>query len=142
MGDHKDDELVLRAPEGKVRKKRKLMTVEDRLKSPTLSQRLLGKFMVDYHTRWGFPYAVSVAEVRDLGILKKLGAEWGEDAVSETIKLFFTSTDPQVRRCRFYNVPDFLYWAPKLRMAQSGGDIADKTASNIHEVSKAMGRKP
>lgn len=136
------DELTLRPPEGKIRKKRKPMTVDDRLASPTLSQRLLGRFMVRYHKKWGFPYAVSVAEVRDLGILKKLGEEWGEEATGETIDGFFESTDPQVRKCRFYNVPDFLYWAPKIRMAKTlGGDLAEKTAGNVHEITKAMGRK-
>lgn len=139
---HNDDELVLRAPEGKLRPRRKATSLEDRLKSKALSMRLLGKFMIAYEKRWGFPYAVTVAERRDLSILKKLGEEWGEDAVTETFDLFFTSTDPQVRRSRFYNVPDFLYWAPRLRMASRNGDVHDKTASNIHEISKAMGRKP
>jgi hypothetical protein len=136
-----DNELQLSAPGGTVRKSRKPVTIEQRLKSPALSMRLLGAFMLAYEKRWGFPYAVTVAEPRDLAIMKKLGAEWGEEAVASTVGLFFTSTDPQVQRCRFYNVPDFLYWAPKLRMAQSGGAVHEKTLGNVHEISKAMGRK-
>lgn len=143
-------ELVLQPTEGKVRKKRKSlgeMTVDERLKSPTLSQRLLGQFMLHYERRWGFPYFLVLnpktkAPTLDLKILGDLGEQWGEQVVIELIVLFFTTTDPQVRRCRSYNTKDFQYWAPKLRMSQHGGDVADKTASNIHEVSKAMGRKP
>lgn len=142
MADDKDDELVLHAPEGKVRPRRKRQTVDDRLQSKTMSNRLLGHFMVGYERKWGFPYPVSVAEPRDLSILKKLGAEWGEPAVAATIDLFFTTTDPKVTGREFnglYNVPNFLYWAPRLRMSAAGGDLTEKTASNVHEITKAMG---
>lgn len=156
---HKDDELIdvtelVLEPspaEGKVRKKRKPlseMTVDERLKSQTMSMRLLGHFMLNYERRWGHPYYLVLnkndSPSLDLKILGDLGDQWDEDVVIELIVLFFTTTDPQVRRSRSYNTRDFQFCAPKLRMSLTdrGADIADKTASNIHEVSKAMGRKP
>lgn len=157
MAKRKDDELIdvteleLTSPtvEGKVRKKRKplsAMTVDERLKSPTMSMRLLGHFMLNYQRRWGHPYYLVLNKNEspslDLKILGDFGAQWGEEVVIELIVLFFSTTDPQVRRSRSYNTRDFQFCASKLRMSSEGGDIADKTASNIHEVSKAMGRKP
>jgi hypothetical protein len=143
-------ELVLKPTEGKVRKKRKplsAMTIDERLKSPTMSMRLLGHFMRNYERRWSHPYYLVLNKHEspslDLKILGDMGEQWGEEVVVELIEEFFVSTDPQVRRSRSYNTRDFQFCAPKLRMSKhGGGDIADKTASNIHEVSKAMGRKP
>lgn len=144
-------ELVLSSPpaEGVVRKPRKAngdMTVAERLASKVLSQRLLGHFMTHYARKWGHPYYLVLdpktkSPRRDLKILGDFGDQWGEAATVRTIETFFTTTDPLVTRCRSYNTVDFQYHAPRLRQAQAGGGISDKTANNIHEISKAMGRK-
>jgi len=140
----RDEELELVAPEGKVRPKRKALThaeqVAQMLASTTESMQALGAFCVAWEGKWPFPYSLH-AKTRDLGILKKLCESWGLQAVVDTIRLFFTTTDPRVTRTN-YAVTDFQYHAARLRMAQAGGDINDKTAGNIHEISKAMGRKP
>jgi len=139
-----NDELVLHAPEGKLRPRRKQLThaekVQQMLQSKAASMRMLGAFCVAHARKWPFPYSLH-AMPRDLKILKQLADSWGEEAVVDTIKLFFASTDPRVKNSN-YAVTDFQYHAPRLRMAQAGGDVAEKTASNIHEISKAMGRKP
>jgi len=143
------DELVLRPSEGKIRKKRKPMTVEDRLKSPTLSMRLLGKFMVGYAKAWGHPYPVQFFEVKDLSILKKMGEAWGEDVVTSLIVDFFLAArpvekggDPVVSKVRSSHVSDFMYHSQYLMLKRSrGSPLQEKTASNVHEVTKAMGRK-
>lgn len=142
MADNEELELV--APQGNVRPGRKKLThaeqVAQMLASKTMSMRLLGAWCVAYQERWGFPYSLH-AKPRDLGILKKLGESWDEQPTVDTIRTFFTTTDPRVTRTN-YAVTDFQYHAARLRMAQAGADINDKTASNIHEISKAMGRKP
>lgn len=144
-------ELVLSSPpaEGVVRKPRRAnadMTVEERLASKVPSQKLLGHFMTHYQRKWGHPYYLVLdpktkSPRRDLKILGDFAAQWGYDDTLQVIVTFFTTTDPLVTRCRSYNTVDFQYHAPRLRQAQVGGGISDKTASNIHEISKAMGRK-
>lgn len=143
------DELTLRPSEGKVRKKRAPMTIEGRLKSPTLSMRLLGKFMVGYANEWGHPYPVQFFERRDLTILKKMGEAWDEELVTSLMVDFFVAVrpvhkggDPVVSKSRSSHVSDFMYHAQYLLLKRSrGSQLQDRTASNVHEISKAMGRK-
>lgn len=129
--------------EGKVRKPRKQLThaekVAQMLASKSMSMRLLGKWCTRYGGKWPFPYSLH-AQTRDLTILKKMAEDWGEPDTASTIDLFFDSQDPRVTRTN-YEVTDFRNHAARLRMAQAGGGINEKTQSNIHEISKAMGRK-
>lgn len=147
--DVTDFDLTSPPAEGVVRKPRKTlgdMTVDERLASKSLSQRLLGHFMQHYERKWNHPYFLVLdsktkSPRRDLRILGDLGGQWGEEVVVDLIELFFATTDPRVTRSN-YATTDFQFHAPRLRHAQAGGDISDKTAGNIHEISKAMGRKP
>lgn len=155
MTRRKDDELVdvtelvLQPTEGKVRKPRKQLTHAEKVAqmqaSKSMSMRLLGAWCTQYeHTRntvkrWGFPYSLH-AQTRDLAILKKMGEDWGEDETLAVMRAFFATTDPRIMRTN-YEMTDFRFHAARLRMAQAGGEMHDKTASNIHEISKAMGRK-
>lgn len=156
MAKSKEDELVdvtelvlQPTPEGKVRKPRKSlgdMTIEERIASGTMSMRLLGHYMKHYVARWGFPPFLVLdpktkSPRRDLKIFGDFGRQWGEAVVLDLLQEFFTTTDPRITRSN-YMATDFQYHAPRLRMARAGGDVHDKTASNIHEISKAMGRKP
>jgi hypothetical protein len=134
-----DDELTLEPTDGKKKKRRQ--TPQEKLASSSATVRLEGLFQIEFEKRWGFAYVLN--EARDRTLLKKLIDAWGEPATAAIIPEFFTTTDPQITRCRFYNVPDFSYWAPKLRMAQRGGDLHERTQANVHEITKAMGpRKP
>ena len=146
--DVTDFDLTSPPVEGVVRKPRKAlgdMTVEERLASKSLSQQLLGHYMTHYERKWGHPYFLVLdsktkSPRRDLRILGDLGAQWGKEVVVQLIELFFTTTDPRVTRTS-YATTDFQFHAPRLRHAQAGGDISEKTMSNIHEAAKAMGRK-
>ena len=142
---NQDDEFILDgdAPKGKrrneIKPKRKKQTPEDKLKSKTVSVRLEGFYEIEFRKKFGFP--LIVREARDRKILNDFEEQWGEKAVKATMVGYLTSTDPQVRRSRFYNIPDFAYWAERVRMqAATGGDLHERTASNANEVLKAMGR--
>lgn len=123
-----------------IKVKRKASTPEEKAKSESAVVRVEGYYQIAFKNRWGFP--VILREARDRAILKLLIEQWDEKAVKRTIDEYMNSTDPEVRRSRFYNIPDFGYWAPKLRMQLAGGGVMmhDRTASNAHEVMKAMGR--
>lgn len=141
-----DDELVLRPQEVKTQKPRrakapkKPKALEDY--SPTYRAELA--FKAAFEERFKFPMAgVMFKMARDRKLLKDTIAEEGEAGTIALIQLFFRCTDPQIKRCRFYNVPDFRYWAPRLKLLSSGNhtDMHERTASNVHEISKAMGRR-
>lgn len=144
-------ELTPPPAEGKVRKPVRAladMTIEERIASSTPSMHALGVFMQRHVERWTFPPFLAIdpktkSPRRDLKIFGDFIKQWGLPVVLELIETFFSTTDPRVTRCN-YSATDFQYHAPRLRMAQAGGgsDISDKTASNVHEISKAMGRKP
>lgn len=107
--------------------------------TPAPSVRLEQQFKAEFERCWGFPPIMNPP--RDRKLLKTLVDQWDEAIVSALIPFFFTTTDPEVRRSRFYNVPDFYYWAPKLRRLQNGsGPVHERTAANINEIAKAMGR--
>lgn len=144
-----DNELTLEAP-GKLRPRRKQLThaeqVEQMLRSPSVSMRLLGAWCTRYENttnsvkRWAFPYSLH-ARTRDLAIFKRMAESWAEADIVAVMDEFFATSDPRVMRSN-YSVTDFQFHAPRLRQSQqTGGDVSDKTASNIHEISKAMGRK-
>jgi len=127
-------ELDLELQPGACERKRKKKAP----KPPTVSVRLETLFQSAYQERWGHPYLVKPG--RDRKILNDLVATWGEEIVADLIDFFFKTTDPEVKRSRSYNVPDFLYWAPKLRRLRDGrGALSAKTARNVDEISKAMG---
>lgn len=114
-----------------------------KMQSSPPSIRLEGLFEIEHRKKWGF--LPIIKQGRDRKLLKDLAEQWGEKVTAKIIVAFFNSTDPQIRRCRFFNVPDFAYWAPNIRLSMSRRNGAavgmnEKTASNAHEIAKAMGR--
>ena len=110
-------------------------------KTAAPSVRLEQAFIKAFTERWGF--APIIRQARDRKLLNDLVAAWGEADVLKLIPVFFTTTLPLVRRCRYYNIPDFVYCAPHIRLALSNrkADVHPRTADNIHEALKALGQK-
>ncbi len=80
---------------------------------------------------------------RDRKLLKDLITQTDEyTVVDELIPEFFTTTDPQVTRLQ-YRVTDLAYVAQRLLLNRSrrGKQLHPRTAENINEAQKAMGKK-
>lgn len=120
-------------------RRRKRTSPQEKLASSNATVRVEGHFQIAFENRWGF--SPMLKEARDRKLLKKYIEQWGEDVTVRLIHRFFLSTDPRITACRFYDVADFAYWAPTLRLAEQGNDVSRQTAANVHEISKAMGRK-
>lgn len=151
----KDDELILQPP-STTRKKATKKSPEDKLKSPSVSVRLEARFQIAFARRYGFP--VILSEGRDRALLNKMVEQWGEGdeatgeaAVGRTMDEFFAATMPggrgyhEIKRLRWHNIPDFFNGAQILRRLNGSGPVGDlheRTSSNVHEVMKAMGKKP
>ena len=141
-----DDENFALQPTARRRAKpRERMTAERRLLSENPTARLYGRFQVGYAKQWGIPLILN--ERRDQAILKELESQLGEELVASLIAQFFDAVrpvqqggDPVVSRSRFSNLPDFKYHAQYLLLQRSRGPaLAERTASNVHEIGKAMG---
>ena len=139
-----DDELILRPKEPTARRQRtaKAPTAIEDL-SPTV--RIEMAFKLAFERRFGFPMAgVMYKAPRDRKLLKDIIAQEGESGTLALVHAFFGTTDPQIRyKARCYNVPDFSFFAPRLKLLQHGKDahVHERTASNRDEIRKAMGNK-
>jgi hypothetical protein len=80
---------------------------------------------------------------RDGKSLKNLKDAWGEEAVTDLIRDFFASTDPQITS-RDYKIAVLFQHAQRLRLrAQQGGLALDRrTAENVDAAHRAMRRTP
>ena len=73
---------------------------------------------------------------------KELVASWGEEAVLETIDLFFTTTDPRVTHAwtpdysfsHFVRMAQYLY----LQRQGNGRPMDKRTATNVDAVRRAL----
>ena len=148
-----DDDLTLESPPNGDRrhKKRKpavRQTPEQKLQSSSLTMRLEGAFEIGYATTWGIPY-FQTSPAEDRKHLKAIGDQLGEDGGMALITAFFHAVvpvtkggDPVVSRSRFSNIRDLSYHTQYLLLQRSRGPkIADRTSDNLHEATKAMGRK-
>lgn len=128
-----EDELILRSKQPKPTKPRRQV-------SDGSTVRVEQAFKSAFEQRWGFPLICNPG--RDRKLLKGLIGQWGEAETAVLIPLFFATTDPEIRRCRFYNIPDFAYWSLKLRRIHgNGAGLQGRTAENVHEIAKAMGKE-
>ena len=145
-----DEELTLEPTGKKPRRKaapRTRRTPAERMASDNPVERVFGAFEQAFQARYHFP--VIVSDARDRSILKRLVEQWGEADVLALVDQFFSATRPggrgyqEIRRLRWHNVADFSNGAQILRRlngAGPGGDLHERTASNVDEVAKALGR--
>lgn len=141
--DGRDDGLTLVPPEGRRRRKAPAKPKPGASLTVVLERR----FRELYEQTWGFPYfQTSVAE--DRKHLKGIGEQLGEADGLALVEAFFAAVrpvshggDPVVSRCRNSNVRDLAFHAQYLLLKRSRGHgVADRTADNLHEVAKAMGK--
>ncbi len=116
-------------------------------KAPSESVQLEEAFWAAFFAEFHF-LPPRLHKARDRDNLNKLVAALGSPAeVLRLIPLFFAAhraRDPQIRRRPCMNIQDFFYSVEHLLfMERQGGqaDLHPRTAENIHEVTKAMGRK-
>lgn len=136
------DELILESDDGK----KPSATAEIRLRSKSPVERLYGYFIQQYERAWGIPLILCVA--RDRAILKRFCDQLGEIETRTLIDEFFRAVrpvakggDPVVSKSRWSNLMDLSYHAQYLLLKRSrGNQLADRTASNLAEIRKAMGK--
>lgn len=147
------EELRLTPSTGR-RRKRAHQTPQQKLDSSSPVVRLEGAFQIAYEALWGFPVILNPARDRTIlkDMIEQLGSgdeAVGEKVVASLIPKFFSAVrpvqhggDPVVSKSRYSNVMDFRYHAQHLMLLEKRGPLlADRTASNVDEVSKAMGRR-
>lgn len=136
------DEFLLQ-PSGQTARTRKVKAWQDL--SPVVRVERIYHDM--FEKRFKFKMGtINYNEGRDRAILRKLiGKDGsGEEEVITLVRLFFTTTDPQIRRSRDFSVKSFSHWAPRLSLILNGNgsnDLHQRTVENHHEIDKAMGRK-
>lgn len=113
--------------------------------SPSPVVRVEQHFVRLHTERYGFPPIVSYG--RDRALLKKLVDQWGEEPTCRMVETFFAATRAgglgysEIKRLRWHNIQDFYTGAQILRRLQQTGDTQERTASNAHEIAKAMGKR-
>lgn len=143
------DELILEPPDGRKRRrvaKAKLALVKKPSQSPTM--RLEAAFRAAYEETWKFPY-YQTSPAEDRGHLKRMIEQLGEETATSLVADFFRAVvpvcdggDPVVSRSRCSSIRDFSYHAQYLLLQRRRGpQLATRTAENLSEVLKAMGRR-
>ena len=143
------DDLDLQPSDGarvKKRKPRAEQTPQEKIASSSPVVRTEGAFQMAYQETWRIPVVLNHA--RDRAILKRLIDQLGEDLVRSLIPDFFRAVvppakggDPIVSRSRWSNVMDFGYHAQYLLLKrQRGATPTERTANNVAEITKAMGK--
>ena len=136
------------------RRKTAKMTLDDILKrratsmTVTPATRVEAAFRLAYERTWGFPY-FQTSPSEDRHHINAILEQLGEDAILRLVNDFFDAVrpiaqggDPVVSKCRCSNVRDFNYHAQYLLLKrQRGPQLAGRTADNVVEIRKAMGRK-
>lgn len=142
------DELILEPSDGRTRRrtaKAKLKLVDKQSSSPTM--RLEAAFRAAYEETWKFPY-YQTSPIEDRTHLKRMIEQLGEELATSLVADFFKAVvevhkggDPIVSRSRSSSIRDFNYHAPYLLLQRRRGPkLADRTAENVFEIAKAMGR--
>jgi len=142
------DELILEPSDGRKRRrvaKAKLKLVDKPSSSPTM--RLEAAFRTAYEETWKFPY-YQTSPIEDRTHLKRMIEQIGEETATSLLTDFFKAVvpvaeggDPVVSRSRCSSIRDFNYHAQYLLLQRRRGPkLADRTAENVAEVLKAMGR--
>lgn len=143
-----DDDQFLQAPTATKGRRKTVAkkTPEDKLRSESATVRLEGHFEIGYQLTWNFPY-YQTSPAEDRGHLKRMHEKLGEETAHWLIDEFFAAVvpvakggDPIVSKSRHSNVRDLSYHVPHLLTRRQRGTLSDKTASNVHEIAKAMGR--
>ncbi len=110
--------------------------------SPSLAMRLEEEFKQAWLRAWPGVPLVDYHYGRDRKILKDLGEKLGEDGAVALIADFFEAvkTDPEVMRGSNPNVPWLQMKAQHLLLRKARRRPHARTAENIAEAKKAMGK--